>query len=77
MIKLGGFFGRRLGPLLKASLALIENMFKHLAKSILVSLELIASVLSNRGSYLKEKFWMKHYKISIFKLTFEWYHENC
>ena len=56
MIKLGGFFGRRLGPLLKAGLALIENIFKHLAKSILVSLELIASVLSNRGSYLKEKF---------------------
>ena len=41
MIKLGGFFGRRLGPLLKSGLTLIENMFKHLAKSVLVSLGLI------------------------------------
>ena len=39
----GGFLGRLLGPLLKPGLPLIGNVFKPLAKSILILLELTAA----------------------------------
>ena len=39
----GGFFGRPLGPLLKAGLPLIGNVLKALAKSLLIRLELTAT----------------------------------
>ena len=39
----GGFLGRLLGLLLKAELSLIENVFKPLAKSVLILLGLTAA----------------------------------
>ena len=39
----GGFLGRRLEPLLKTRLPLIENVLKPLAKSVLVRLGLAAA----------------------------------
>ena len=42
--KLGGFQGRRLGPLLKTDLLLIKNVLNGLAKSILKPLESTAAV---------------------------------
>ena len=41
--QLGGSLGRLLGPLLKNGLLLIRNLLKPLAKSVLISLELIAA----------------------------------
>ena len=43
MVQLGGFPGRRLEPVLKTSLPLMANVFKPLAKSVLV--------FSNRCNY--------------------------
>ena len=43
MIQSGGFLGRLLGPLLKTGLLLIKNVIKPLAKSVLISLGLIAA----------------------------------
>ena len=40
MIQLGGFRSRLLGPLLKTGLPLIKNVFKPLAKSVLIPLGL-------------------------------------
>ena len=40
MIRLGGFLGKLLGPLLKTGLPLIKNVIKPLAKSVLISLGL-------------------------------------
>ena len=42
-IKSGGFLGRLLGPLLKARLALMKNVIKPLAKSVLIPLGLTAA----------------------------------
>ena len=42
MVQLGGFPSRLVGPLLKLRLPLIGNVFKQLAKSILVPLRLTA-----------------------------------
>ena len=44
MIQLGGFLSRLLGLLLKTGLALIGNVFKQVAKSVLVPLGLTALV---------------------------------
>ena len=43
MIQSGGFLGRLLGPLLKTRLTLISNVFKPLAKSVLIPLGLTAA----------------------------------
>ena len=43
MIKLGGFLGRILGPLLKTGLPLIKNVINPLAKSVLIPLGLTAA----------------------------------
>ena len=43
MIQSGGFFGRRLGPLLKTGLPLMKNVIKPLAKGILIPLGLTAA----------------------------------
>ena len=40
MIQSGGSVGTRLGPLLKAGLALMKNVIKPLAKSVLIPLGL-------------------------------------
>ena len=39
----GGFLGRRLGPLLRNGLPLMKTVFKPLAKSVLIPLELTAA----------------------------------
>ena len=43
MIESGGVFGRLLDPLLKTGLALIKNVIKPLAKSVLIPLGLTAA----------------------------------
>ena len=43
IIQSGGFLGRLLGPLLKTGLALIKNVIKALAKSVLIPLGLTAA----------------------------------
>ena len=43
MTQSGGFLGRLLGPLLKTRLTLISNVFKPLAKSVLIPLGLTAA----------------------------------
>ena len=43
MIQLGGILGRFLGPLLKTGQPLVGNVFKPLAKSVLVPLGLTAA----------------------------------
>ena len=40
MIQLGGFLGRRLGPLLKAGLPFMKSVIQPLAKSVLIPLGL-------------------------------------
>ena len=50
MIKLGGFLGRLLGPLLKTGLPLLKNVIKPLAKSVVIPLGLTArSSLADAG----------------------------
>ena len=44
MIQLGGFLGRRLGPLWKIGIPLIKNVIKPLGKSILIPLVLTAAI---------------------------------
>ena len=43
MIKLGGFLGRLLGPLLKTGLPLMRSVIQSLAKSVLILLGLTAA----------------------------------
>ena len=43
MVQSGGFFGRLLGPLLKTGLPLTKSVIKSLAKSVLISLGLMAA----------------------------------
>ena len=43
MVQSGGFLGRLLGPLLQTRLALIKNVIKPLAKSVLIPLGLTAA----------------------------------
>ena len=49
MIQSGGFLGRLLGPLLKARLALMKNVIKPLAKSVLIPLGLTAAASADAG----------------------------
>ena len=50
MIKLGGFLGRLLGPLLKTGLPLIKNVINPLAKCVLISLGLtVAASAADTG----------------------------
>ena len=43
MVQLGAFLSIRLGPLLKTSLSLMENVFKLSVKSVLIALGLKAA----------------------------------
>ena len=56
MIQSGGFLGRLLGPLLKIGLPLIKNVFKPLAKSVLVPLGLTAAA-SVADAGIRKKIW--------------------
>ena len=57
MIESGGFLGRLLGTLLKTGLSLIKYVIKPLAKSVLITLELIAA--SAADTYIKLWFFIK------------------
>ena len=52
----GGFLGRLLGPLLEIGLPLIKNVLKPLAKSILITLGLTATVPSTDVAVHKKMF---------------------
>ena len=54
--KSGGFLGRLLGPLLKTGLPLIGNVFKPLAKSVLIPLRLTAAASAIDAAIYKEMF---------------------
>ena len=53
-IQSGGFLGRLLGPLLKARLALMKNVIKPLAKSVLIPLGLTAAASAVDAGILKK-----------------------
>ena len=53
-IQSGGFLGRLLGPLLKARLALMKNVIKPLAKSVLIPLGLTAAASAVNAGILKK-----------------------
>ena len=76
MIQLGRFLGKLLAPLLKTGLLLIRNVFKTLAKSVLVPLGLTAAATATDGAIRKKTFWIWYGSISIFKRRLERYHEN-
>ena len=46
----GGFLGRPLGPMLKTGLPLIGNILKPLAKSVLITIRINSSSISNSYS---------------------------
>ena len=46
----GGFLGRTLGPMLKTGLPLIGNILKPLAKSVLITIRINSSSISNSYS---------------------------
>ena len=52
----GGILGRRLGPLLKTGLPLIENLLKPLARSLLIPLGLTAAVSATDAAIHKKMF---------------------
>ena len=52
----GGFLGRILGPLLKNGLPLIGNVFKPLAKSVLIPLGLTAAASATDAAIRKKMF---------------------
>ena len=54
--KSGGFLGRLLGPLLKTGLPLIGNVFKPLAKSVLIPLRLTAAASAIDAAIYEEMF---------------------
>ena len=56
IIQSGGFLGRLLGPLLKTGLALIKNVIKSSAKSVLIPLGL-AAVASAADAGIHKKYW--------------------
>ena len=53
-MQLGGFLGKRPGPLLKIGLPLIKDKFKLLAKDVLVQLRLTEAALATDARILKE-----------------------
>ena len=56
IIQSGGFLDRLLGPLLKTGLPLIKNVFKSLAKSVLIPLGLTAAA-SAAVAAIHKKYW--------------------
>ena len=56
MAQLWGFLGGILGPLIKTSLLLIENVHNSLAKSVLVPLELTAAASETDAAIQKKVF---------------------
>ena len=56
MVQSGGFLGRRLGPLLKRGLPIMKNVLKPLAKSVLISLGLIAAASATDAGMHKKSY---------------------
>ena len=54
IVQMGRFLGRLLGPLLKTDLPLMKNVFKALAKSVLIPLRLIAAVSATDAAMQKK-----------------------
>ena len=59
MVKLGGFLGQPLGPLLKTGLPLIRNVLKALAKSVLVPLRLTVAASATDAMIQKRIFGLR------------------
>ena len=55
MIQLGGFFGRRLGPLLKSGLPLMKRVIQPLVKSVLIPLGLTGAASAADAGIHKNK----------------------
>ena len=65
----GRFLGRPLEPLLKTGLPLMKNVFKPLAKSVLITLGLTAAASPTDAAIQKTKknVWIWHSNIDNFK----------
>ena len=62
IIQSGGFLGKLLGPLLKTGLALIKNVTKPLAKSVLIPLRLTAAAsAADAGIQKNTWFWNNNF----------------
>ena len=58
MIQLGGFLGRRLGPLLRTGLPLMKSVIQPLAKSVLIPLRLTAAAsAADAGMHKNIRIW--------------------
>ena len=55
MIQSGGFLGKLIGPLLKTGLPLMKSLIQLLAKSILISLGLIAAAAAAADAGIHKK----------------------
>ena len=62
----GGFLGKRLGPLLKTGLPLTKNVFKLLAKSVLIPLRLTAAA-SAADAAIQKNFRIRYENIHNFE----------
>ena len=67
--KSGGFLGRLLEPLLKAGLPLKGNVFKPLAKSVLIPLGLTAPASATDAAIHKKMFGSERYSSDLAKQT--------
>ena len=61
-------------PLMRAGLSLMKNVLIPLAKSDTIRIN--TSSISNRCSYSKDKFWIRHVYTDNLKGKNERYHEN-
>ena len=61
----GVFLGRCLESILKTGFLLMKNLLKPLAKSVLVSLGLIAAA-STTGAAVLENVWIRYYTLNNF-----------
>ena len=65
MIQLGGFFGRRLGPLLKSGLPLMKRVIQPLVKSVLIPLGLTGAASAADAGIHKKILGSAHYATLI------------
>ena len=69
MVQLGAFLSIRLGPLLKTSLSLMENVFKLSAKSVLIALGLKAATSVTDAAIQKKIFGSGMNSLGLAKTT--------
>ena len=67
MIKLGGFLGRILGPLLKTGLPLTKNVLKPLVKNVLIPLGVIVAASAADAEIHKKNIRIREYYTNNFK----------